>query len=237
MLSIKWRQQNLQWLGFYFGKVDGRWGNASKTATKNFQAFVGITRDAIYGKNTDVKLIAEVKKYQKKLGIKADGKAGAKTFAKTKTYQKSKGIVADGICGTVTRNKLNGKKTSKTTVTYETPVNWNSIKYFKKNELDCGCGGKYCDGFPVPMKQKCMNVADRARAYFGKPATVSSGVRCAAHNKNVGGVPASQHMKGKAMDFSISGVSGSKLCAYLKKQPEVKYTYVITGNWVHFNTY
>ena len=88
------------------------------------------------------------------------------------------------------------------------------------------------------MKQKCMNVADRTRAYFGKPATISSALRCQKHNNELSGsVKNSYHTKGKAIDFSIQGVSGRTLYNYLKKQPEVKYTYIITGSWVHFNTY
>ena len=110
MLSIKNRQKNLQWLGFYKGKIDGKWGNSSKQATKEFQKFAKITVDAIYGKNTDKKLIEVVKTYQKKLGANADGIAGANTIKKTKAYQKSKGLSQDGICGYTTRAKLNGTK-------------------------------------------------------------------------------------------------------------------------------
>lgn len=235
MLSIKNRQKNLQWLGFYKGKIDGKWGNSSKQATKEFQKFAKITVDAIYGKNTDKKLIEVVKTYQKKLGANADGIAGTNTIKKTKTYQKSKGLTQDGICGYTTRAKLNGTKVPKSAITYETPVNWNTIKFFKKSEVACP---KRCNGYPTTMKQKCMNVADRARGYFGKPATISSALRCQKHNDSLSGsVKNSYHTKGKAIDFSIQGVSGRTLYNYLKKQPEVKYTYIITGSWVHFNTY
>ena len=233
MLSIKWRQKNLRWLGFYTGKVDGKWGPLSKSATKSFQKSSGLTVDAIYGTKTNMKLISVVKTYQKKLSVTIDGYAGPKTIEATKTYQKNNKLTVDGICGPNTRAKLSNKVSK--SITYDTPVDWSTIKHFKESEFVCP---KYCNGHPVKMKQKCVNVADRARSYFGKPATVSSGIRCQKYNDSLSNsVSNSYHRLGKAIDFCIEGVSGTKLYNYLKKQPEVKYTYIIKGNWVHFNTY
>ena len=60
-------------------------------------------------------------------------------------------------------------------------------------------------------KQRHHRVADRVRAHFGTPATVSSGVRCQAHNDELpGSSKNSYHVKGKAMDFCVRGVSGAK---------------------------
>ena len=175
MLSKKWRQKNLRWLGFYLGKIDGSWGPESKNATKKFQKFAGIKVDAIYGKNTDEQLIYTIKLLQKKLNIKADGYAGDKTILVTKKYQKNNKLTVDGICGPTTRAKLK---------------------------------------------------------------TISSGLRCQKYNDSLSNsINNSYHRLGKAIDFSIKGVSGKKLYNYLKNQPEVKYTYIIKGNWVHFNTY
>lgn len=233
MLSKKWRQKNLRWLGFYLGKIDGSWGPESKNATKKFQKFAGIKVDAIYGKNTDEQLIYTIKLLQKKLNIKADGYAGDKTILVTKKYQKNNKLTVDGICGPTTRAKLKNKKVN--SITYETPVDWKTIKYFKENEFICP---KYCSGKPAVMKQKCLNVADRARSYFNNVATISSGLRCQKYNDSLSNsINNSYHRLGKAIDFSIKGVSGKKLYNYLKNQPEVKYTYIIKGNWVHFNTY
>lgn len=46
------------------------------------------------------------------------------------------------------------------------------------------------------------NVLDPLREAWGKPIHVNSGYRCPELNKAVGGVPASQHMKGEAADIT-----------------------------------
>ena len=43
-------------------------------------------------------------------------------------------------------------------------------------------------------------VLDPARERLGKPITVNSGFRCALHNRRVGGVVNSQHLRGEAAD-------------------------------------
>ena len=47
-------------------------------------------------------------------------------------------------------------------------------------------------------------VLDPARERLGMPITVNSGFRCAVHNKAVGGVANSQHMRGEAVDVSCA---------------------------------
>jgi len=37
------------------------------------------------------------------------------------------------------------------------------------------------------------------------------------------------------MDFSVNGVSGSTLLSYVQNQPEIRYAYLINGNWVHMD--
>jgi hypothetical protein len=43
--------------------------------------------------------------------------------------------------------------------------------------------------------------------HFNKPISVSSGYRCLKLNSAVGGTADSQHVKGMAVDFTITGVS------------------------------
>ena len=47
-------------------------------------------------------------------------------------------------------------------------------------------------------------VLDPARERLGMPITVNSGFRCSVHNKTVGGVANSQHLRGEAADVSCS---------------------------------
>ena len=52
-------------------------------------------------------------------------------------------------------------------------------------------------------KQRHHRVADRVRAHFGTPATVSSGVRCQAHNDELpGSAKNSYHVKDKAIHYA-----------------------------------
>lgn len=56
------------------------------------------------------------------------------------------------------------------------------------------------DGVEENLQALVREVLDPARAAYGKPISVNSGYRCQVHNKTVGGVANSQHMKGEAAD-------------------------------------
>ena len=80
-----------------------------------------------------------------------------------------------------------------------------------------------------------VRLADKVRAHFNAPATVSSGVRCQAHNDSLkGSVPNSYHVRGKAMDFCVRGVPGERLLAYVKTLP-VHYAYRIDDSFIHMD--
>ena len=52
------------------------------------------------------------------------------------------------------------------------------------------------------------------REHFGKPVTITSGYRTAAHNRAVGGSRSSQHLLGRAADIRVQGVSVEDVAAY-----------------------
>ena len=85
---------------------------------------------------------------------------------------------------------------------------WDEIKYFTREEFRCQCGGKYCNGFPVEPEEKLVRSLDEFRRRLGVPVTIvesdGSGVRCAQHNANKGGVANSNHLYGKAADLHSS---------------------------------
>jgi hypothetical protein len=166
-----------------------------------------------------------------------DGIWGPATEKAVRDFQKAFGLEVDGIVGPATEDAL------RHAVTYGMPeknassVNdwWDEIEYFTREELRCKCGGLYCDGFPAEPQELTVRLADRARKHFGKPAHNVSFLRCREWNRLQGGVANSQHMYGEAMDIRIDGVTASELCAFIKEQPEVRYTYEINGVNVHFD--
>ena len=241
-MNIKQKQWQLYFLGYYDGKIDGIWGDKSRNGTKQFQADNNLWCDGVFGFATEEKSMEVIKVIQKAVGATVDGLAGEKTKAATAEYQKKNGLTANGIADEKTRAKIMGGSSSTTTNSTTNTTNkpasgtfWDEIKYFDRSEFACKCGGRYCNGFPVEPNEVLVRLADRARTEFGSPATISSAVRCNQHNANVGGVSNSKHKEGLAMDISIKGVSGSKLYAWAQKQPEVRYTYIIEGGWVHID--
>lgn len=223
-MTIKQKQWQLWFLGYYGGNVDGIWGNQSISATRKFQSENGLDADGIFGELTEAKSIEIIKEIQTVLGVTVDGLAGEQTKQATMTYQKENGLVVDGIAGEQTRTAM-----------AQDGNWWDSIEYFHRTEFQCKCGGKYCNGFPAEPKKSLVQIADLVRKHFGSAALVSSGVRCATHNANVGGVSNSRHLYGKAMDFCITGKSAKEVLTFVQKQRGIHYAYAIDSNYVHMD--
>lgn len=92
------------------------------------------------------------------------------------------------------------------------------------------------------MSAKLIKILEALRAYYGKPITITSGVRCATYNRNVGGVSNSAHKTGKAADFYIPGIcdsaAGRKKVVAKAYALGAAYSYANTsgmGNAVHVN--
>lgn len=155
-----------------------------------------------------------------------DGIWGEDSQNATIDFQRSRGLAVDGIFGSDTEKAILDAITEEDW--------WASIRYFNRQEFACKCG-RYCDGYPSEMKQTVVRLADRARAHFGAPAEVVSGLRCAKHNAAVGGVENSQHMAGEAIDLRVQGVSAETVLCYLRQQPELHYAYAINETNVHLD--
>lgn len=77
----------------------------------------------------------------------------------------------------------------------------------ERDELRCGCRGKYCSGYPAEMQKGVINILEKLRSYYGKPITITSGVRCRTYNSTLSGSASnSMHLYGKAADFYIPGI-------------------------------
>ena len=173
-----------------------------------------------------------------------DGDWGNGSRAGCEAFQRSESIPADGLGGPVTDGKLleavaagrMKQAAPEQQQTAEGPDWWKEIKYFRREEpgIFCPCGR--CGGYPAEPSETLMRLADRVRTLAGAPATVSSTVRCAAHNAELSGsAPNSRHLQGRAMDFSVRGWSSARLLALVKQQPEVHYAYAIDGSFVHMD--
>lgn len=172
---------------------------------------------------------------------KVDGLWGANSKKATKRFNQKYNISGENF-GIATSKKIlevvgSGADNITVDQTETSGDFWDEIKYFKKSEFACKCGGKYCNGYPAEPKEKLIRVADKVRANLGGAATVSSGVRCTKHNANVGGVSNSRHLSGKAMDFCVAGKTANQVLAEVKKHSEIRYAYAIDNRYVHMDIY
>lgn len=116
----------------------------------------------------------------------------------------------------------------------ESETFWDEIEFFDRDEFRCTCGGRGCNGFPAEPVEQLIRNAEATRKHFGKVADVSSGVRCKLRNSELpGSASNSLHMRGKAMDFRIRGVSSAITLAFVKTLPNVNEAYAIDGSYVH----
>lgn len=99
------------------------------------------------------------------------------------------------------------------------------------------CKGKSCCS-TVKIDEKLVEYLQKIRDHFGKSITITSGYRCATHNKNVGGATGSRHTKGQAADIVVKGVDPAEVAKYAESigvlgiglyGPE-------DGNFVHIDT-
>ena len=84
-----------------------------------------------------------------------------------------------------------------------------AIKYFKVREFACKDGSDF-----ILLSPELLDVLYRIRLHFNAPVMITSGYRTESHNKKVGGVRDSKHVKGIAADIVVKGVSPSKVAAY-----------------------
>ena len=78
------------------------------------------------------------------------------------------------------------------------------MRYFEMKEFACKCCGQLPPSAEQNLQALVEHVLDPARERLGIPITVNSGYRCPAHNKAVGGVKNSQHLKGEAADITCA---------------------------------
>lgn len=84
-------------------------------------------------------------------------------------------------------------------------------EHFTSNEFDCH-GNGCCS--TTTIDPQLITYLEKIRAHFNKSITVTSGYRCATHNRNVGGATGSRHSKGDAADIVVSGITPAEVAKY-----------------------
>ncbi|MCB0743079.1 MAG: peptidase M15 [Ignavibacteriae bacterium] len=74
---------------------------------------------------------------------------------------------------------------------------FKNLKYFKRSEFD----SPDLKNSGVLMSSEILNMLDNARELANIPFIITSGYRTAFHNKKIGGVKNSSHLRGLAVDI------------------------------------
>lgn len=75
------------------------------------------------------------------------------------------------------------------------------LEHFQPWEFECHCG--YCGLGFKDMNPQFLRRLDLAREYADVKFNLSSAIRCPEHNREVGGVTDSAHLRGYAVDIKI----------------------------------
>ena len=163
------------------------------------------------------------KKYFKALGLGAYNKANIGKLQKK--YFPKKDV--DEIYGVDTDRLLRHVYN----VLVWLPAQFDGKANFKPEEFKCECGGKYCTGYPSYMKRVELMNLQKIRNHYGRPMTVTCGLRCKTFNSRIAGsIPNSLHLVGRACDFNMPGVTESiaqrkAAIKWIRKLPNHHYTY------------
>lgn len=177
-----------------------------------------------------------------------DGILGQKTRNAIEQCQEDLGIPSDGVWGPQTETAVleavytydvdASVPEQDTTETGGTEMEklFEGIRYWSPEEFRCRCGeyhAPYCNGFPVLPDRTLLELVDDLRHDAGRPAHRSSAIRCYQHNIDSKGMADSRHLRGKALDFFIEGMTGQQLLSAAQADPRTRYAYIIDGQWVH----
>ncbi len=102
------------------------------------------------------------------------------------------------------------------------------IKYFRANEFRC----RHCG--EILIESRVIEILEGLRKHLGKPVVITSAYRCRVHNKRIGGVPNSAHVKGYAVDIRCTNsLDRQKILEFLIKEGVQRIG--IHSRFIHFD--
>lgn len=117
------------------------------------------------------------------------------------------------------------------------------MKYFTISELlrsDTAIARKIWNGANREQEDNLTAlvaaILDPLRTAYGKPIRISSGFRCPALNRAIGGVANSQHMRGEAADIDLGSTTENRKLAKLIVDMKLPFDQLIDEAnyaWIH----
>lgn len=111
-------------------------------------------------------------------------------------------------------------------------------KNFKRHEFacKCNCGLDTVDHETLMVLQECCDHFAEELSVEKVSCIVTSGCRCKAYNRLVGGADNSYHAKCRAVDFKIIGVLPVAVYAYLNERYPNQYGIGSYSIFTHLDT-
>lgn len=103
-------------------------------------------------------------------------------------------------------------------------------EHFDSDEFACRCGCGFASVDPALVES-----LELLRLKIGHAVNVTSGCRCQARNREVGGSPSSQHLFGRAADITVHCMTGEELYRYARTIPAFR-GFGVAGGWIHLDT-
>lgn len=100
----------------------------------------------------------------------------------------------------------------------------------------CGCGFDTFDLETATVLQECCDYFAGEQGKDDVILDVSSGCRCPSYNSKVGGGNNSQHLRGRAVDFTIRGIAPHDVYEYLNLRYPDKYGLGYYVDFTHLDT-
>jgi hypothetical protein len=82
------------------------------------------------------------------------------------------------------------------------------------------------------IKLVADNILEKVRENFGKPIAINSWYRCQALNQIISNNPNSQHTKGEAVDFIVTGISNMIIAEYIRDNLDFDQL-ILERSWIH----